>query len=174
MAQTAGSEDLKEAPWVDVIRTAVDDLRSFVQQEIRLVSSEVGDKVKQAGMGAGMFGAAGFMGFLAAGALTAALILGLSLVITPWLAALAVAVLYGAIAGVLAMTGKSKVAESTPLVPEHAIQSIQDTKDRMQQAWQQGGQQAADAGGSNEDTADRSGSYRHIRRGSATSGPPRY
>jgi hypothetical protein len=141
MAQAPNSGDLREAPWTDVIATTVEELKSFIRGEIRLASTELGDKAKQAGMSAGMFGAAGFMGFLAAGALTAAFILALSLVVTPGLAALAVTVLYAAIAGVLAMTGKKKVQDSTPFVPEQAIDSLQDTKDQLQEAWQRGGSQ---------------------------------
>lgn len=54
-----------------------------------------------------MSGGAGVFGVYAFGALTAAIILALSLAITEWLAGLIVAVAYGAIAGVLALQGKS-------------------------------------------------------------------
>jgi hypothetical protein len=113
----SGPVQLKDAAWSDVLRTMIDELKTFVRQEIRLASSELGDKMKQAGTGAGMFGAAGFMGFLAAGALTAAFILGLSVFVTPWLAALVVALVYGAIAGVLALNGKKKVQEANAIRP---------------------------------------------------------
>ena len=43
-----------------------------------------------------------------------------------WLAALVVAVGYAAIAGVLAMTGKTKVSEATPPVPEQATESVKE------------------------------------------------
>jgi len=164
MAESGGSGDLKEAPWAEVLQTAVDELRTFIQQEIRLASSEIGDKVKQAGMGAGMFGAAGFMGFLTAGVLTAAFVLGLSLLLAPWLAALVVALAYGAIAGVLALGGKKKVQEAAPFVPQQAMQSLQSTKDQVQQAWEQGSEQ----------TERTRSSSSYIRRGGGSGGPPRY
>lgn len=154
MADAGGPRDLKDAPWGEVIRTLGDELRTFIQQEMRLVSAELGDKVKHAGIGAGMFGAAGFMGFLAAGALTAAFILGLSLLVTPWLAALIVALVYGGIAGALAIAGKNKVQDATPFVPQQAVDTLQETKSRVQHAWQQGSQQAA----------PRTGSSAYIRR----------
>ena len=71
-----------------------------------------------------MFGGAGVFGVYAFGALTAAIILALSLAMTGWLAALIVAVLYGAIAGVLALQGKSKVKAGTPPMPEQTVQSV--------------------------------------------------
>ena len=41
-----------------------------------------------------------------------------------WLAALIVAVVYAAIAGVLAVRGKQKVKEAAPPVPEQARESV--------------------------------------------------
>ena len=174
MAQQAEEEGLKEAPWTDVVRTAFDELRSFIQQEIRLASAEIGEKVKQAGMGAGMFGAAGFLGFLAAGALTAAMILGLSLLITPWLAALAVALLYGAIGSLLALAGKKKVQEATPFVPTQAVEAIQGTKDRVQQAWERGSKEGVTPSSTPAGPQRNGGSYSHLRRGGSQGSLPRY
>jgi MFS family permease len=139
-------DDLKEQSWGAIIKTLGDELRSFIQQEMQLVKVELGAKVKQAGIGAGMFGAAGFMGFLAAGALTAALILGLALVVPGWAAALIVAGFYGLVAAVLALSGRKKVQSATPLAPEAAIRTAQATKDRMQQAWERGATASAPAG----------------------------
>ncbi len=52
------------------------------------------------------------------------MILALSLAVTGWLAALIVAAVYGAIGGVLALQGKSKVQAATPPMPEQAVQSV--------------------------------------------------
>ena len=43
-----------------------------------------------------------------------------------WLAALIVAVVYAAVAGVMAMTGKKKVQEAVPPVPEQAKDSVKE------------------------------------------------
>jgi hypothetical protein len=130
--------DLKDRPWGDVLKALGDELRTFIQQEMQLVRAELSSKVKQAGMGAGLFGAAGFVGFLAAGALTAALILGLALAVPAWAAALIVAAFYGLVGGILALSGKKKVASATPLAPEQALRSVQATKEQVQQAWERG------------------------------------
>ena len=43
-----------------------------------------------------------------------------------WLAALIVTVVYAAIAGVLAATGRKQIQEATPPVPEQAIDSVKE------------------------------------------------
>jgi F0F1-type ATP synthase assembly protein I len=47
------------------------------------------------------------------------------LAVATWLAGLIVTVVLGAIAGVLAMQGKTKVQEALPPVPERSVQSVQ-------------------------------------------------
>jgi len=50
-------------------------------------------------------------------ALTAAIILALALVMPPWAAALVVAAVYLAIAGALALRGRTQVQAATPFLP---------------------------------------------------------
>jgi apolipoprotein N-acyltransferase len=84
-------------------------------------------KGKQAGKGAGIIGAAGVVGLLALGAFTAFLIALLATAVDHvWLAALIVAVVYGAIAGVLALTGKKEVQEATPPAPEQTVETVKE------------------------------------------------
>jgi membrane protein len=118
----------------DLMRRLSEQTTDLVRQEIELAKAELQVKGKKAGIGAGMFGGAGVFGFYALGALTACAILALATAVDGWLAALIVAVVYGAIAGVLALTGKNKVQEATPPLPERAIDSakrdVQTTKER--------------------------------------------
>ena len=97
-------------------------------------------KGKRAGVGIGMFGGAGVFGFYGFGALVAAAVLALALAVTAWLAALIVAAVLAAVAGVLALQGKSKVAQATPPVPEQAAESVKEdvqwAKSRAQQGRQ--------------------------------------
>ena len=87
---------------------------------------EVAEKCKRAAVGAGMFGGTGVFGFNAFGALTACAILALATAVAAWLAALIVGVVYGAIAGVLALRGKAQVKRATPPVPEQAVDSTKE------------------------------------------------
>lgn len=98
----------------------------LVRSEIRLAQAEVTQKGKRVGVGVGMFSIAGLLGFFAAGALVTTAILALATVLDAWLAALVVAVVLLAGAGVAGLAGRTKVAEATPAAPEKAIRGIKD------------------------------------------------
>lgn len=111
----------------ELVRDLANETNTLVRQEIELAKAELSEKVKQAGRGAGMFGAAGIVGLLALGALTACLIALLATALDHvWLAALIVAVVYGAVAGVLAMRGRDEVKEAAPPVPEQTIETVKE------------------------------------------------
>jgi uncharacterized membrane protein YqjE len=124
----------------DLLRHLSEQTATLVRQEMELAKAELTVKGKRVGIGAGMFGGATVVGAYALGALTACLILVLATAIAPWLAALIVAVVYAAIAGVLALTGKSKVQQATPPVPEQTVDSVKEdvqwTKERARAARQ--------------------------------------
>ncbi len=126
-----------DRPVGDLLRELSEQTTTLVRQELELAKLELTQKGKRAGIGAGMFGGAGAVGLYAFGALTAAVILLLATAMTGWLAALIVAVVYGAVAGVLALSGKSKVQQAVPPVPEQATESVKEdvqwTKTRARQ-----------------------------------------
>jgi hypothetical protein len=132
--QTTNSREDRSAS--ELLRDLSQQTGDLVRQEMELAKAELRVKGKAAGMGAGMFGGAGLMGLYALGALTAAAILGLAIVLDAWLAALIVGLAYGAGAGILALTGKKKVEQASPPVPEQAIESSKEdvewTKQRAQ------------------------------------------
>jgi hypothetical protein len=99
---------------------------TLARMEVELAKAELQQKGKQIGIGAGAFGGAGLVGLFAFGALTATFILALAEAVDPWLAALIVAAVYSAIAGVLALVGRSRVQEGTPPTPERAIESTKE------------------------------------------------
>ena len=115
-----------DASVAELVKQLSEQTSRLARQEVELAKAELTEKGKRAGLGAGMFGGAGLFGLYALGALTAAAILALATAVAGWLAALIVAVVYGAIAGVLALTGKSKVAQATPPVPEQATESVKE------------------------------------------------
>lgn len=111
----------------ELVRDLAAETNTLVRQEIELAKAELSEKVKQAGKGAGMFGAAGIVALLSLGALTACLIALLATALDHvWLAALIVALVYGAIAGVLAMRGRDEVKEAAPPVPEQTIETVKE------------------------------------------------
>ena len=118
--------DLRDRPTGDLLRRLSEETTTLVKQEVELAKAELQEKGKQAGMGAGMFGGAGLFGVGAFAALTACIIAALELAMPLWLAALIVAVVYAAVAGVLAMSGKRKVKEAAPPVPEQTMDSVKE------------------------------------------------
>jgi Putative Actinobacterial Holin-X, holin superfamily III len=99
---------------------------TLAHKEVELAKAEMSLKAKHLGLGAGAYGAAGLIGVLALGALTAAAILALAEAVDTWLAALIVAVVYAAVTGGVALIGRSRVQAGTPPVPERAIESSKE------------------------------------------------
>jgi uncharacterized membrane protein YqjE len=110
----------------ELVKQLSDHSTTLVRQEIELAKAELAVKGKQAGLGVGLFGGASMMGLYALGALTGCVILALATAVTGWLAALIVTAIYGAIAGVLALTGKHRVKQGVPPVPEQTVESVKE------------------------------------------------
>jgi uncharacterized membrane protein YqjE len=120
------NNDLREHGTGELLRELSDHTTTLVRQEIELAKAEIGEKGKKAGLGAGMFGGAGLFGVFAFAALTTCIIVALDSAMPLWLAALIVAVVYGAIGAVLALQGRNKVQEAGPPVPEQATESVKE------------------------------------------------
>ena len=101
--------EARERPTAELLKEFSDQATALLRKEIALAKVEVAEKGKKAAVGAGMFGGTGVFGLYAFGALTACAILALATAVAAWLAALIVGVVYGAIAGVLALRGKAQV-----------------------------------------------------------------
>jgi predicted phage tail protein len=129
-----------EASIAELVKELSDQTSRLARREVDLAKAELAVKGKRAGLGAGMFGGAGVVGFYGLGVLIAAAVLGLATAIAAWLAALIVAVVLGGIAGLLALQGKTKVQQATPPVPEQATESVKEdvqwAKTRAQRARQ--------------------------------------
>ena len=129
-----------QASLAELVQKLSEQTSRLAHQEVELAKAELAAKGKRAGIGAGMFGGAGVFGFYGFGALVATAILALATAVTAWLAALIVAAVLGAIAGVLAMKGRERVKEATPPVPEQATESVKEdvrvAKTRAQEARQ--------------------------------------
>ena len=118
--------ELRDRSTGDLLRELSDQTTTLVKQEIDLAKAELSQKGKKAGKGAGMFGGAGLFGVFAFAALTTCIIAALESPLSLWSAALIVAVVYAAIAGVLALQGRNKIKEVGPPVPEQATESVKE------------------------------------------------
>src|SRR5512132_2613820 len=130
-------KSLDEQSLAELTKRLSDQASTLAQKEVELAKAELAIKGKRLGLGAGAFGAAGLLGLYALGALIAAAILALAIVLDAWLAAVIVAAGLGATAGALTLIGKRKVEEGAPPVPEEAMEStkadLEHTKRRVKE-----------------------------------------
>jgi Putative Actinobacterial Holin-X, holin superfamily III len=120
------ADELRDRPVGELLKQLANETTMLVRQELDLAKAEMREKAGKAGPGVGMWGAAGVTALLAAGALTACLILALDGAMPNWLAALIVGLLYAAIAGVLYLRGKQRVEEAGKPVPEKTIETVKE------------------------------------------------
>jgi len=116
----------EEGSLAELTKQLAEQTTTLARKEVELAKAEMAFKAKRLGIGAGAFGVAGLVGVLALGALTAAAILGLAEAVDAWLAALVIAAVYGALAGLPAMVGRSRVETGTPPVPEATVESVKE------------------------------------------------
>jgi MFS family permease len=117
--------DVTDASIGELVQRLSQQTATLVRQEMHLAQAELKEKGKRAGIGAGLFGAAGVVALAALGALVAALILLIGEAVDMWVSAFIVTGALGLVAGALALTGKTQVAKATPPKPEAAIDSVQ-------------------------------------------------
>ncbi|MEU6643920.1 phage holin family protein [Saccharomonospora sp. NPDC046836] len=96
----------------------------LVRDEVSLAVAEMRAKGKRVGTGAGLAGAAAVTAFYGAGALIAAAVLALALVLPGWASALIIGGLLLLVAGVLGLVGKTQVQRAGPPLPREATDSV--------------------------------------------------
>ena len=110
-----------------LVADATHDLSSIIRSEIALAKAEIGADAKKAGVGAGLFAAAGLFAFLALILLLIAAAYGLVAAgLDPWLAFLIVAGTLLVLGAIMALVGRSRVGKIKGK-PERTIKSAQDT-----------------------------------------------
>ncbi|WP_371621507.1 phage holin family protein [Streptomyces sp. NBC_01116] len=107
-----------------LISRASQQISELVREEMQLARAEMTQKSKRYGKGGGLFGAAGLLGLLAVQALVVTCIAALALTLPVWAAALIVAAVLAAIAGVVALAGTKQFAQAGTPAPEGAIDSV--------------------------------------------------
>lgn len=117
--RAAGDESTAE-----LVQKATEQVSRLIRDELALAKAELTEKGKHAGIGVGLFGGGGVLALYGLGALIAAIVLLLALVMPAWVAAVIVAVVLFGIAGILALVGKKQVDQAVPPTPEAATQSV--------------------------------------------------
>lgn len=125
----------REQSTSDLVKQLSDQVSLLVRDELKMARLEMTRKGKQAGVGAGMFGASGLGALYAIACLLAAAIIAISGEIRPWLAALIVGLALLAASAVAALVGKGRMKRATPPVPEQTVDSakadVEEVMERM-------------------------------------------
>jgi len=122
-----GGEELREKSIGELLKQLSEETSTLVKQELDLAKAEMTEKGKSAGVGAGFIGGGALLGLGAFAAFTTFLIALIQTAVNhTWLAALIVTAVYGAIAAVLALRGKSKIQEATPPAPEQTVETLKE------------------------------------------------
>jgi uncharacterized membrane protein YqjE len=117
--------DMRDQSVGELFQRLSQQMATLVREEIRLAQAELKEKGKKAGIGVGLFGAAGLVGLYAAGAAVAGIVLLIAQAVATWIAAFITAGTLAVVAAVMALAGKSKVEQATPPKPDAAIESVQ-------------------------------------------------
>ena len=117
---------LRERSIAELFTKLSNETSTLIRQEMELARAELTEKGKEAGKGAGLFGGAGAVGLLGAGAITAGVILLLDLAIAAWLAAILVGLVYVAVAALLALRGRDRIQRAIPPVPEQTVDTVKE------------------------------------------------
>jgi len=99
-------------------------LGELVRGEIESLKSEMVSKLKNAGIGVGLFVGAAFIALFALMVLIAAAVLGFAEIVPAWAAALIVAGILLLIVAILILVGVALVKKGTPPAPTETIESI--------------------------------------------------
>jgi hypothetical protein len=113
-----------------LISEVTNDLSTLMRQEMDLAKAEIKEEVTKTGKAAGMLGGAGFAGYMLALFLSIAAWWGLANVMDEAWAALIVAAVWGVIAAVLFVSGRSKMREVNPK-PERTVSTLKEVPDAL-------------------------------------------
>lgn len=114
----------QDASTGELVSRLSQQMSTLVRDEIRLAQLDLTEKGKRVAFGAGAFGGAGAIGYLALATLIAAAVLGLAEAVPAWLSALIVGLVLLAVTGVLALFGRKKIRSATPAAPTEAVEGL--------------------------------------------------
>ncbi|MFF3418529.1 phage holin family protein [Streptomyces sp. NPDC002698] len=118
------AHDVGHEPVGELVQQASQQLTELVRGEMKLAQAEMKEKGKRYGKSGGLLGGASLAGFLMLQALVASAIAAVTLLLPVWAAALIVTAALGAIAAVLALSGKKQVGKASPPTPQSTIENV--------------------------------------------------
>lgn len=109
----------------ELLSQVTSDVQTLFRQEVELAKAEVRQEATKAGKAAGMYGGAGFAGYMTLLFLTLAAVLGLANVMDGGWAALIVTAIWAVVAAVLYALGRTRMRTVSP-TPEKTIETMKE------------------------------------------------
>ena len=122
--------DVSQRSVGSLISEVTNDLSALMRQEMDLAKAEIKEEVAKTGKAAGMFGGAGFAGYMVALFLSLAAWWALANGMDEGWAALIVAAVWAVIGAVLFVTGRKKMREVNPK-PERTVSTLKEVPDAL-------------------------------------------
>lgn len=127
---SADGVDVTQRSVGSLISEVTNDLSTLMRQEMDLAKAEIKEEVAKTGKAAGMFGGAGFAGYMVALFLSCALWWGLANAMDVGWAALIVAGLWAVIGAVLYVLGRKQMRQVNPK-PERTVATLKEVPDAL-------------------------------------------
>ena len=108
----------------ELLKELMEQVSLLIKQEVALVRAEMTEKAKELMMASVLMVVAGFIGVLAAGVMTATIVIAIAIALPTWLAALIVTVAYLMIAALLVLAGLARLRQAGRPMPEQTIETI--------------------------------------------------
>lgn len=109
----------------ELLAAVTRDVQTLLRQEVELAKAEIRQEAVKAGKAAGMFGGAGFAGYMVALFLSLAAVYGLANAMDTGWAALIVTGVWAVIAAVLFVKGRSTMRTVSPK-PEQTVETLKE------------------------------------------------
>ncbi|GAA3634290.1 phage holin family protein [Streptomyces fenghuangensis] len=123
--EARGRTTQEDASIGELLSAVTSDAQKLFRQEVELAKAEIREEATKAGKAAGMYGGAGFAGYMTVLFASLALTFGLANVMDWGWAALIVTVLWGVAAAVMYVMGRSKMKQVHPK-PERTVQTLKE------------------------------------------------
>jgi hypothetical protein len=115
-----------------LVSEATADLQKLMRQEVALAKAEMRQEAKKAGEAAGLFGGAGFAGYMVLVLLSFAAVFGLAHVIDIAWAAVIVAGIWAVAGAIMAALGRQRMRRVSP--PHRTVETLKEDAQLMRRA----------------------------------------
>ncbi|MDW4903979.1 phage holin family protein [Streptomyces sp. ADMS] len=109
----------------ELLSVVTSDIQTLFRQEIELARAEIQQEATKAGKAAGLYGGAGFAGYMVLLFLSLAAVLGLANVMDGGWASLIVTAVWAVVAAVLYQRGRTRMRTVSPK-PEQTVESMKE------------------------------------------------